>query len=83
MSVKRAASTQYRVDWSVHSAENDTTATTWAKDTIQIILLQEIRDHLAALRALLECRNTLDIPVRLRSIDRRLRTLEKSRAPVD
>lgn len=44
------ASAAYKTDWVLQREAEAVARREWARDQIQIILLQEIRDHLAALR---------------------------------
>lgn len=46
---------------------------------LHTLLLQEIRDELKQLNRLLGCRNFLDIPTRLRAIDRSLKATKKQK----
>lgn len=70
----RAVTTRYNTDW-VLQDDLTSTGNEHYHRRLQIILLQEIRDELKAINATLACRNTLDIPVRLRAIERAVKKL--------
>ena len=63
---RKYASEQYGVDWDLDHCPG--TPNRWLPDRITLILLQEIRDELKTLNALLGCRNFTDIPATLRTI---------------
>lgn len=75
VSTRIRASTKAGIDWNLWSDGTDT----WATATIQLILLQEIREELKQLNRLLACRRFLDIPTRLKAIDRELKLARKAR----
>lgn len=68
----RKATSQYGADWTLTPTTAD--GHTWSVDRIQIILLQEIRDELKKLNALLNCPNFVGIPGTLKGIRRKLPT---------
>lgn len=72
---KQAATAKYGINWNHHSNDDGT----WSQDSVQSILLQEVRDELKKLNTLLGCRNFLDIPTRLRAIDRKLAVKKDAR----
>ena len=61
----------YGTVWNVWSS--DDAETSFQSATVHTILLSEIRDELKTLNRLLGCRNFLDVPTRLRAIDRTLK----------
>lgn len=65
-------STQYGTDWQLHDDLN-ARGNEYYLRRLQIILLQEIRDELKQINATLACRNTRDIPTRLRAIERAIK----------
>ena len=65
---RRLASTIAGNDWNLYPS--DATGNTWSNESIQIILLQEIREELKTLNALLRCHNFTNIPTTLRKIAR-------------
>ncbi len=70
------ASTKYAVDWKLHSSDG---GHSWPKDTIQIILLQEIRDELKKLNTLLHCHNFVNIAKEMRDIGKLARAIQVDR----
>lgn len=73
--MRRRMSRYYGNDWEVgYDPPQDLIPSAEVKD----ILLQEIRDELKQLNRLLGCRNFLDIPTRLRAIDRELKHARKA-----
>jgi hypothetical protein len=77
--MKLPASAKYRADWHLYSA--DAEGHTWQDDSIQIILLQEIRDELQRLNALLSCPNFVQIPQVLRAIRANTARPRRRRSP--
>jgi hypothetical protein len=68
MPVARKASTKYGVDWSL--TPNNDEGTSWPPGAITNILLQEIRDELKQLNALLACPIFVSIPRTLKAIEK-------------
>ena len=60
--LKMLASAKAGADWNLWSDDGEHT---WPINAIQTILLQEIRDELKQLNALLHCRNFVGIPRQL------------------
>jgi hypothetical protein len=77
--MKLPASAKYRADWHLHSS--DATGHIWQDDSIQIILLQEIRDELQRLNALLSCQNFVQMPHVLRAIQANTARPGRRRSP--
>mgnify|MGYP001209275380 CR=1 FL=1 len=73
------ASTKYGVDWSL--SPSDGAKNEWATGSVQIILLQEIRDALTRLNTLLHCDNFARIPRTLRTISRNTARRRPRRRP--
>lgn len=71
------ASNRYRKDWRINTRDDGYQI---KFEEIQIVLLQEIRDELKKLNAVLNCRNFLLVPTTLRAIDRELKTIRKTQA---
>ena len=69
---KMLASTRYGVDWNLHS--DDHSGWSFTVDSVNAILLQEIRDELKTLNKLLLCENFLRIPRTLLEIRNASRT---------
>lgn len=62
---------RYRnIQWSLVGAEN---ATTVPNEMIKMALLMDLRDELQTLNRTLSCRNFINIPRTLRSIDRQIK----------
>ena len=78
MALKKTATEKYGVDWQLTSS--DEAGRIWSHDRIQIILLQEIRDELQQLNALLHCQNFLTLPRELRGLRRDLKKHVKERS---
>jgi hypothetical protein len=62
--VKEKASVNYGTDWNHYLLEDGR----WSYQACHAILLQEIRDELKRLNAMLGCRNFQDVPRRLSQI---------------
>lgn len=60
-------------DWTNHVRED---AATYANEIAILAVLMDIRAELRGINETLDCRNTRDIPVRLKAIDRRLKAME-------
>lgn len=70
MALVKSARSEYGTDWRHTQSERGT----YSYEQVHAILLQEIRDELKRLNALLHCSNFTQLPQVVRRLDRRLST---------
>lgn len=65
---KRKVSSLAGIDWNIWTTREDNGSYTVGYERIQVVLLQEIRDELKQLNAVLRCPNFLGMPRDLRAL---------------